>query len=76
MTSCPICKSPAEEIEPGFFDGTTFRCPNHKEFDVTDTVLKLSGYMDKGHAEWEAALTRAKAKAVTGKRPRIDSNCF
>jgi hypothetical protein len=78
MATCPICKSAAEEIEPGFFDGKTFRCENHGEFDVVDTVLQLPLYMDQSQAEWELALKRAAAaaKSVPGKRPRITTYCF
>ena len=36
MATCPICKSAAEEIEPGRFDGKTYRCPMHREFEVAD----------------------------------------
>jgi hypothetical protein len=38
MATCPICQSAAEEIEQGFFDGKTFRCPKHNDFQVSDTV--------------------------------------
>jgi hypothetical protein len=78
MATYPICKSAAGEIEQGFFDGKTFRCRNHGEFDVVDTVLQLPLYIDKDQAEWEVALkiAAAAAKGVAGKRPRINTYCF
>jgi hypothetical protein len=75
MTICPICKSTVEEIEPGFFDGITFRCAKHDEFGVADSVLKLPRYMNAAPAEWETALKRAKV-AAPGKRPRIRTYHF
>ena len=68
MATCPICKSEAQEIYPGSFDGTTFRCPNHNEFDVSDSVLKTR--MNATSEEWEAALKKATDRA-SGKRPKI-----
>ena len=71
MTTCPICKSVAEEIEPGHFDGRTYRCPKHREFDVADSVLETPRLMDASTTEWEMALKRAKDKSSPGTRPRI-----
>jgi hypothetical protein len=68
MATCPICKSEAQEIYPGSFDGKTFRCPNHNEFDVSDSVLKTR--MNATSEEWEAALKKATDRA-SGKRPKI-----
>ena len=45
IATCPICKSDAQEIEPGVFDGKTFRCPKHGEFDVTGSVLSVRAHM-------------------------------
>jgi hypothetical protein len=45
MATCPICQSAAEEIEQGFFDGKTFRCPKHNDFQVSDTVLSKPALM-------------------------------
>ena len=45
MATCPICKSEAEEIEPGTFDGVWFRCLKHREFGVSDTVLSKPVWM-------------------------------
>jgi hypothetical protein len=69
--ACPICKSLAQEIEPGFFDGKTFRCPKHGEFQVADTVYCVKGCMDAGSDRWEAALKRATGRTSAGARPRI-----
>jgi hypothetical protein len=32
MAQCPICKSAAEEIDRGLFDGTGFDCKQHGRF--------------------------------------------
>ena len=76
MIKCPICKSDAEIIEPGMFDGNTFRCPNpnHKEFDVAHSVLRSSSLMDKSPVQWENALSRAALRE--GARPRITTYDF
>jgi hypothetical protein len=71
MATCPICKSDAEEIEPEFFDGTTFRCPKHGEFQVADSVLKTPALMDADSNQWESALKKATGRAAAGGRPRI-----
>ena len=41
MAQCAICKSAAEEIDRGFFDGVGFDCRRHGRFRVTGTVIKL-----------------------------------
>ena len=76
MATCPICKSNAELIEPGFFEGITFRCAKHDEFDVSDTVLSISDLMNADSARWEKALKAASGRAAPGKRPRILSYDF
>ena len=42
MAQCPICKSEAEEIDLGLFDGAGFSCKRHGEFEfrVADSVFK------------------------------------
>ena len=76
MAKCPICKSDAQEIEPGFFDGKTFRCPTHHEFEVADTVLKIPVLMDADSSQWEGALKKATNRSAPGRRPRIFSTDF
>jgi hypothetical protein len=71
MAICPICKSEAEEIEPGTFDGKWFRCLKHREFGVSDTVLSLKARMDARSDEWEAALKKAIERAGAEERPKI-----
>jgi hypothetical protein len=71
MAICPICKSEATEIEPGSFDGKSFSCPNHGEFDVTGSVLSVPAHMAAGTEQWEAALKKAASRSFGGKRPRI-----
>ena len=38
---CPICKSEAEAINVGLFDGVGFRCKTHGEFEVADSALAM-----------------------------------
>jgi hypothetical protein len=79
---CPICKSKAEEIERGFFDGYTIRCAVHGEFEFTDTVK--STRMNEPRKAWEHALTNARKQAIrdagnpsiAGNRPRIKNDDF
>ena len=35
MVQCPICKSAAEEIDRGLFEGTGFDCKQHGRFRVS-----------------------------------------
>ena len=48
MAICPVCKSEAEVIDPGTFDGVWFRCLKHREFGVSDTALKTSKGRESG----------------------------
>jgi hypothetical protein len=58
MPQCPICKSEAEEIDLGLFDGTGFSCKRHGEFRVADSVFKES--RARTRQQWENALTLAE----------------
>ena len=69
MVTCPVCKSEAEEIEPGTFDGVWFRCLKHREFGVSDTALKTR--KDAEPEQWERALKKAVERAGEGNRPKI-----
>jgi hypothetical protein len=71
MLVCPICKSEAEEINPGTFDGVGFRCINHGEFEVADSAL--TEHKNTEPTRWEGALTKAKdrARAAQETWPRI-----
>jgi hypothetical protein len=70
MATCPICRSEAEEIEPGtFIDGTWFRCLKHREFGVSDTALKTR--KDAEPEQWERALKKAIERAGPQERPKI-----
>jgi uncharacterized Zn finger protein (UPF0148 family) len=71
MPTCPICKTDAFEIEAGYFDGKTFRCPKHGEFDVTGSVLSDRTHMAAEENQWEAALKKAAGRVIAGRRPRI-----
>jgi len=68
MVTCPICKSEAEEIEPGTFDGMWFRCLKHREFGVSDTALKTRKNAEP--EQWERALKKAIERAGPGERPK------
>jgi hypothetical protein len=37
----PICKSEAEAINVGLFDGIGFRCKTHGEFEVADSAVAM-----------------------------------
>jgi hypothetical protein len=68
MAICPVCKSEAEEIDPGTFDGVWFRCLKHREFGISDTALLRK---DASPEQWERALKRATERAGEGTRPKI-----
>ena len=38
MHKCPICRSEAEELERGTFDGFTTHCSRHGEIEFSDTA--------------------------------------
>ena len=70
---CPICKSEAEAINVGLFDGVGIRCKTHGEFEVVDSALAM--HKDTEATRWESALRNAKdrAKATQETWPRITS---
>jgi hypothetical protein len=74
MAICPVCKSEAEVIDPGTFDGVWFRCLKHREFGVSDTALKTR--KDASPEQWESALKRATERAGEGTRPKIHGTDF
>ena len=74
MAICPICKSKAEEIEFGTFDGMWFKCPNHPVFGVTGTVLATR--KDAPLEQWKRALQIAINKAGPRGRPKILDEYF
>jgi hypothetical protein len=43
MDKCPICKSDAQELERGLFDGYAVKYPTHGEFEFSDTVRATRG---------------------------------
>jgi|GEM_PF-1477073 hypothetical protein len=69
MVTCPICKSEAEEIEPGTFDGMWFRCLKHREFGVSDRALKTRKNAEPEQSE--RALKKAIERAGPEERPKI-----
>jgi hypothetical protein len=62
MPQCPICKSEAEEIDLGLFDGAGFSCKRHGEFRVAEPVFKES--RARTRQQWENALTLAERRAA------------
>ena len=74
MATCPVCRSEAEEIEPGTFDGVWFRCLKHREFGVSDTALKTR--KDAEPEQWERALKKAIERARGENRPKITDDDF
>jgi len=73
---CPICKSEAEAINVGLFDGVGIRCKTHGEFEVADSALAM--HKDTEATRWQAALRSAKdrAKATQETWPRITTYDF
>jgi hypothetical protein len=61
---CPICKSEAEAINVGVFDGVGFRCKTHGEFEVADSALAM-------HKDTEATRWEDRAKATQESWPRV-----
>jgi hypothetical protein len=59
---CPICKSEAEAINVGLFDGVGFRCKTHGEFEVADSALAM--HKDTEATRWEGALRSAKGRRL------------
>jgi len=51
---CPICKSEAEAINVGLFDGVGIRCKTHGEFEVADSALAM--HKDTEATHWGALL--------------------
>ena len=74
MHKCPICKSEAEELERGPFEGFTIHCSTHGEIEFSDTAR--SARWGEPRERWERALQNAKNRAVLGKRPRIMDDDF
>ena len=71
MTTCPICRGDATEIEPGLFDGTSYRCEKHGEFSVSGSTLSSAICTDADETKWEGALEKARKRAFKGKHPVI-----
>ena len=67
-TKCPICGSDAGELPR-----TSFDCPQHHRFDVSDTALQTR----RGKAsveQWKLALERAKFRAAESCKPPMIRN--
>jgi hypothetical protein len=64
MPQCPICKSEAEEIDLGLFDGAGFSCKRHGEFRVAGSVFKET--RARTRQQWENALVLAERRAALG----------
>lgn len=61
VVGCPICKTEAEDVDRGAFDGLGFDCKLYGRFRVSGTVLPQR----KRHTrkQWEHALMLARARA-------------
>jgi hypothetical protein len=74
-TPCPICETDAEALpSTGEIAGEGFQCPAHGRFEVSSTAMMRC--RQKGILDWERAFERARARASTGSRPRIEDNDF
>jgi hypothetical protein len=71
---CPICKSVAQELDPG--GATGFYCATHGGFKVADIVFAKHCAKDYTHQQWEAALRKAKQRTKPGEWPFLISNDF
>jgi hypothetical protein len=77
MNQCPVCKSDAEELNQGLFDGHAIKCTTHGEIEFSDSVRVERWNEPRG--AWERALTKARMRGIKssphetliGKRPRI-----
>ena len=69
---CPICKSPAQELDRTY-DSRGFYCTIHGHFKVADSIAVDDYYT---RAEWEVALRAAKYKAIEGEWPVIRPGDF
>ncbi len=72
---CPICKSPAQELDR-VGDATGFHCAEHGNFKVSDTVYAVQRAKDYTREQWEAALGKAKLRTKPGEWPVIGSYDF
>jgi hypothetical protein len=71
LVTCPICKGGAVEIDPGLFDGISYRCEKHGDFSVSGSTLSAKICMDADETKWENAFEKARKRAIKGKRPVI-----
>jgi hypothetical protein len=62
MADCPICLVQAETTKE--VDAVRYRCINHNEFRVADTVFAIEGLMRRPSDDWEAALKKARVDAA------------
>ena len=72
---CPICKSPAEELDRTG-DATRYYCATHTAFKVVHAVVADERAKDYTSEQWEAALLKAKQRRRPGEWPLITTNDF
>ena len=61
---CPVCKSPAQELDG---DATGFHCPIDGKFKVADTIIPE----DYTRQQWEVALKKAQLRTKQGECPVV-----
>jgi hypothetical protein len=72
---CPICKSPAQELDRTG-DATGFDCETHGKFKVANTVFAEQRVRNYTNEQWEAALRKAKQRTKAGEWPVIKTSDF
>jgi hypothetical protein len=63
---CPICSSPAEELD-STGDATGFHCATHGKFKIADTIFPE----DYTRQQWELALKKAQLRTKQGEWPIV-----
>jgi hypothetical protein len=70
-SACPICGGDAKLILPSTAEHVAFTCVVHRDFEVTKAGMERN--KQAKIPSWEAALSRAKARAGDLSRPCIDA---
>jgi hypothetical protein len=65
MRKCPICKSDAEELDRGTFDGFTIQCSTHGEVEFSDTARSTRWECRSRLSGVEAVLAEWRSRAMS-----------